>query len=336
MFQYGIPCKINNLKYFLLINTQRITLSPEKLESKENQYEEIKIIESEKQNKEIINIEIEAIKSIRVKSLETEFLLKISASIEYIIFFNTHLDRDIVKSLIIYIQQEIKEKNLMDIGNEELKNELKSYEINMEVQDVKVNENKEIKLVDLSTKNDLFLLLLELPILLTIYSLLQSSPKQFFNLLKLSYFYDISNEKNVIDRRVQELCGNDLEFSNRINYQMTSTSEVELPEKIFTEKEIQFEPVYPYEQKIEENEKEFIEPILTELTVDIGEPSEEIEEINEFFMGNLVKISSFVWENRNNEEKKEELKRLAERIEEKIPNKTLFKRVLPSFFLKKE
>ena len=51
--------------------------------------------------------------------------------IETIISFDNHFNRDIVKSLIIFVEKEIAPVSYLDIGNDDLKKELKDTEKNL-------------------------------------------------------------------------------------------------------------------------------------------------------------------------------------------------------------
>lgn len=343
----GIPCTIKNVEYSLQINTQVITLTPIQIDVKQVEKNETTRNKDELKNKSndenIIILPFVSLKSIQIKNVDENFLLRVTlTNMNIVIGFRSHIDRDIIKSLILFIEKEIMEGNSIDLGNEDLKTDLKKYGINDDtsaslLQEHKVIYNREMKITDLNSKNDLFLILLRSPILLTVFSLIQSTPKQFFNLLRLSYFFDNSNSKNVIDRRIQELTHTELDFANRINYQSQEVPSFEIISKPLVEKEIQFKPIYPHHVIGEERKNQFQMPVIQKLEVDLDVQKEINENRNEFFKGNFIKIASFIYQNRNNMEKRKELEMLIKNVEENmnITDRKVFERVLPSFFLKK-
>lgn len=382
---YGIPCEIKNEKFYLLINSEQVTFE---------RTQEIPDRENSERFAYIVNTS--NIVSIQVKNEEDVFYLKImckegkiekDCSVDpdiLIISFKSHLDRDIVKSLIVFVEKEQK-LPLEDTEEKELNKQLsrydfskdktvfKSFRNNMAVQPRKGAESYHNFSYgnfpsDIQSKNDLFVILLGSPLLLTIYSLIQSTPKQFFNLLRFSYFFNQQNTKNVIDRRIEEITGYEIDFASRLNHKIGKIENIQIKEKPFNEKEIPFVPVYPFEedsfQELKSSPDSFayehnivdlnnlviqLDPL--EIT-DVRDKTEnmhnhqshsevlhKLDQVatkhdNSTFERNLIRISRFVWENRNNHEKKEELGRLCERVEAEIENKALFKRVLPSFFLK--
>ncbi|ELQ76117.1 hypothetical protein THOM_0913 [Trachipleistophora hominis] len=134
--------------------------------------------------------------------------------------------------------------------------------------------------------------------------------------------------------------GVDLNFANRVNQHNRNEVDdiVELSCKPLVEKEIAFAPIYPYEESIVEERREFREPVLESIKVNLQVDNEPINETCEYPKGNIVKICSFIYENRNLANKSDEIKNLAKEVEEEMlrnvseHEKKYFERVLPSFF----
>lgn len=383
--QYGIPCEIKNEKLKLLINPEQITFLREK---------EVSAGESKCEFVYIVNVS--NILSIQIKNAEAQFFLKImckEVKIEenctlwpdiLIISFNSHLDRDIVKSLIVFVEK--KQKPLLeDMEEKELDKQLKHYDFKKESTVFKslnssmaIQRKKEPEQAhdfsygnfpsEIRSKNDLLVILLGSPLLLTIFSLLQSTTTQFSNLLKFSYFFNQKNSKNVIDRRIEEITDYEIDFASRLNHKIGQIENVQIRERPFNEKEIPFVPVYPFEEDTvpdsqalsgvtpHEHSTIDLDDLKVQLdTLEITDirdtkgsnmknnqsHGEILDKLNQeaskhdtsTFERNLIRISRFVWENRNNQEKREELVILCEKVEANIEDKKLFRRVLPSFFL---
>lgn len=99
----------------------------------------------------------------------------------------------------------------------------------------------------------------EWPILLKVFEDLNVSLTQFVNYLKLSYFFNIKNSKNVIDRMIGSLMKNDCNnFASRIN----NISTMSLQEEDLTysqlsnyEKVVDFQPIFPLEKEMKDKPK---------------------------------------------------------------------------------
>ncbi|ELA46600.1 hypothetical protein VCUG_01930 [Vavraia culicis subsp. floridensis] len=327
----GIPC-------YVLESTRYIQISHKSL------------LIFEKEGSLIDSISLESIKSLHVKN-EDKFFLRITYrnNLELVLKFDSYLNRDITKSLIIFVEKEIKERKRIDVGDTDLYNELTSkYHFDEKLYssltgEIRGQQIKNFSLYEIESKNDLLKCFIQQPYLLHIYVEMQVTLKQFFNLLKGSYFFDDRNEKNAVDRRIQGMFGVELNFASRVNQHNRNEVEdvEEISSKPLVEKEIAFSPIYPYEENIIEEAREFIEPVLNGIKVDLKADNEPINDTCEYTKGNMINICSFIYENRNSVNKSEEIRKLAKEVEEEMlknvgeHEKKIFGRVVPSFFLKK-
>lgn len=328
----GIPCQVSESPHYIQITTRSL-----KILTAEN------ILADE--------IYFESITSLHVKNEDRFFLrLAFGPGSEAVLKFDSYLSRDILKSLVIFAEREIKERPKIDTGSADVLDELLTrYRFSTRTLDalsreVRARQLRNFRLSDVKGKNDLLECFMKMPYLLYIYVEMQVTTKQFFNLLRGSYFFDGHSDKNVIDRRIQEMLGMELNFASRINRQ--NSDEVrdvgQISAKPLVEKEIAFQPVYPFEESAVEEAGVFREPALEELEVDIRAVNEPACEESEYFKGNVVKICAFIYENRNSTEKIGEIRKLAEAVEEEMlrnvgeSERKYFERVLPTFFFKKE
>ncbi|KRH93244.1 hypothetical protein M153_12380001948 [Pseudoloma neurophilia] len=371
----GIPCKIRKEDFFIILYPRSIVVeSKETIDDKPKMKYFIKMVD---------------FGDILIKNEAPEFFVRISSSNTnknqeglvinpevLIAMFESHMDRDLIHSLVKLMEKNCKE-SLVDLDEQELKKHLNDMDISADSLTKAHFGKTMINYSDkptsnytygnfpseITSKHQMFELLINSPLLQTVYSFLQSTHQQFFNLLTLSYFFNQKNTKNVIDRRIEEILGVEMDFASRLNIKMGEVEDVQVKEKVHNEKEIPFVPVYPFEEdeNIEiEILKDFKMPKIDQLKVqldpleivDVDEENEEQKEIeqrpNEIFpqsddsvkkpsvsnfRDNLLRISKLVWQNRDNLDKREELKRLCERVESEIQDKELYKRILPSFFL---
>lgn len=91
---------------------------------------------------------------------------------------------------------------------------------------------------------------IQFPLLLKIFEELDVSQSQFLNYYRSSFFYNIKNEKNCIDRLLGKSMGFSCNnFASRINnislLSMQSQKDIDLVPKGFSEKAVDFEPIYP-------------------------------------------------------------------------------------------
>lgn len=365
MIQLGIPCKVNEKKLKIFFTGPYAIFSP---------IIDPKAGETQNKSEELIKIPFSSLKSIQTKTTSS-FYIRISYSdqvIKTIIAeFETHTDRDLIKNLIQYgnklelpcqeIDSETIElnKTLNNYGYKEEKDkkhsvqEMSQNSLNQKNTkfDTKNDEKSAIPNTygnipsNITSKNDIYHILLNNPMLLTVYHLLQATTSSFFNLLRLSFFFDTSNTKNVIDRRIEEITENEIDAVSRLNYKIGMVEENEIKTKQLSQKEIPFEPVYPFKC---ENEAQFehftgqnpesvpLNEILAvddKLCVDLKPISPKKTEKPANVSLDLVQVSMYVYKHRNDESKREELMNLVERVD-KILSDPIYDRVRPGFFFK--
>ncbi|ELQ76116.1 hypothetical protein THOM_0912 [Trachipleistophora hominis] len=180
---FGIPCYISDSIRYIQISHKSLLI-----------FEKAGIL--------CDSIDLATIKSLHVKN-EEKFFLRITYrnNLELVLKFDSYLNRDITKSLIIFVEKEIKERMRVDVGDRDLCNELTSkYHFDEKLYssltgEVYGQQIKNFGLYEIETKNDLLKCFIRLPYLLHVYVEMQVTLKQFFNLLKSSYFLMITMKR---------------------------------------------------------------------------------------------------------------------------------------------
>lgn len=209
-------------------------------------------------DKRHIEIPFSSLSSIYVKDcLERHlfsFLLKVQAKEIYVIGFANSNIRDFFKGYFTYL---IKEKVSANIVTEDI---IKTYSIKDEENEqssVKIIKNIQMKRDGIkcieTSKSSFMEFLVSRPVLLVILGELNCTLTQFYNYFKQSYFYDIKNQKNVVDRMLNEktreyTLAND-GFATRINthsfLEVNKEETIKDGNKQFSEDEVDFIPIYP-------------------------------------------------------------------------------------------
>lgn len=170
-----------------------------------------------KNTKEHISIPTSSIVSVFVKDLigkfSKQYLLKIKASESHIISFRNSNLRDLLKGYLTSIIKEQDAENI-ETGDVVITYSITSNEKQKSSTKIEKNikyELESIKNIE-SSKSSYIKFIIDRPIFLVIFNMLDCTLTQFYNYLKQSYFYDYKNKRNVIDRMLNE---------NIRNYQLT-------------------------------------------------------------------------------------------------------------------
>lgn len=211
-----------------------------------------------KNKKKQIEIPLSALESIYVKDVNdrptNNFLLKIQAGDTFVVGFTNSNVRDFYKGYLTYL---IKEKICVNVINEDI---VRTYSIKNKENDekgVKIVKNFQmgregIKSIE-SSKSGFMEFLISRPILLCIFGELNCTLTQFHNYLKQSYFYDMKNQKNVIDRILNEKLRDYSITNDGFGSRLNTHSFIELntediighSDKKISEEEVDFSPIYP-------------------------------------------------------------------------------------------
>ncbi|TBT98401.1 hypothetical protein CWI39_2447p0010 [Hamiltosporidium magnivora] len=202
-----------------------------------------------------IKISFTSIKSLHTKDSTDFYCLKISSDVSYTLkFTNLHI-RDFFKNLIM--MNVINEKKIKsDILKSGCKGEyeivskyfgedtywqMRGKMVNEYLQNYK-SENNVGSVVSMLADNE---------ILYSCYVKMNVTLNQFNNIYKQSYFFDVRNDKNSVDRIISEiLAQNEMNFSSRLNsksvMEIGDVHELVVEEKNLEEKIVDFEPIYPF------------------------------------------------------------------------------------------
>lgn len=202
------------------------------------------------------------IQSIQVKNTEI-YLLKLKMDdLSIILEFENMNVRDLAKSLLLNIitPSEELQKKLLDIQIDKkiLFGNIKTIISGSQIfKTLKSDLNLYQKTINEDIYSSNILNAMTQP-LIDIFISMNYTINQFFNLLTSSYFYDIKNTKNAIDRmlfeRIRQFNG-DIDYATRINsYSFMCSSNID--QKGFEIKEpkkkpVDFSPIYPFETKEE-------------------------------------------------------------------------------------
>lgn len=134
------------------------------------------------------------------------------------------------------------------------------------------------------------------PVLLKIFEELNVSLTQFISYLKSSYFFNIKNEKNVIDRMIGNLCKNENNnFASRINNHSIislNNEEIEYIPTQFIEKKIDFTPIFPLKNEEKEKPKlnSFTFQTYQHINFDLSNTNLESKRKPEFLKSDLERL----------------------------------------------
>ncbi|KAF7684796.1 hypothetical protein TCON_0037 [Astathelohania contejeani] len=201
--------------------------------------------------------------------------------------------------------------------------------------------------VSISDKDSLIEVFLAFPIITAIFCSMDISLSQFFNSFRHSYFYDIKNEKNIIDQLIKErmdqyhgIKDQILEksrdgFAARINYQsemaLIGGDEKKVDKKEITPKEINFEAILaevPIKQIEKINEFCFPDKLILKCDIEYSIPvSREMVKLPE--LKGYLEMSKLVFRCKN-----EEIIDAALKMSEESVDKKYLKRILPQNFIK--
>lgn len=223
-----------------------------------------------------IEIENDTITNIYTKdssSGENAFLMKITGKESLVVAFKSVYIRDFYKSFFTCIIKE----------NIERQNQktTKSLQLNEE-ENIANSENPE------HTKMQMIKYVIDKPLLLTIFYEINCTMTQFFNYIRQSYFFNINNTKNVIDRllneKTREYKNCDDNFATRINthsfLQLTNEAEIDVAERELIYTEVDFCPIFAEKEEYERkkiNDFEFPEAIDLKISFDYVIEQEEVK-----------------------------------------------------------
>lgn len=339
----GIPAKLENRDIFIEIMEKMLRI---------------------KEGNVIKDYSFTSIKSLHVKNAES-FLLKLKLEDSSLVFeFPSLHIRDLAKSLLVNaiaplenIQKAILDSNidtkLMHSNLKSILNNTQFFKYTKSNADLYLQKSSS----DIYSPN--FLNIFTQP-MIDIFISMNCSLNQFYNLVISSYFYDIKNSKNSIDRllseRVREVGSEptestrsmapDVDYATRINsYGLMSLSMVEnqtCEVKEHKNKSIEFEPIYPFESKQEQEENGNYEFKLEELECNFDVSAEKEEAILEIDSKDFELARDFcklAYQNDDEELSKEAVtfsSNFKEMVEGKYGMDALkyIERLLPTFYLK--
>ncbi|KAM0679325.1 hypothetical protein BDAP_000192 [Binucleata daphniae] len=251
----GIEIEYNGEKGFILLNAINT-----KICYKQEEYE---ILHN--------NLKSVFVKDAQTKDVDTfPYYLKIITikNEQFVVSFKTDYIREVFKIFML---------NVIKAKPDSSKNDENKY-LNMlaEMHELPKLENTKSSLIEYLVSNS---------VLILIYYEMNCTLSQFYNYIKQSYFYDIKNSKNVIDRLLNEKLRNFTiskdTYATRLNnfsfLSMNDRKESTIEEKIFEEKKYKFVPIYAQEKVKEKREgKHFVMPQKITLTYDYNPEEQEI------------------------------------------------------------
>lgn len=212
------------------------------------------------------DIPLSEIRSVHVKNSEGYLLrLKLTEG-EAVFSFDTHHCRDVIKSILLsYVksEQEVLTRILeCEPATRTMFNNVKQHvpaskfweanrdKIRQMSCVVRQQGSREMDVEDRDVGGMLN------PTLLKVFGQMNCSVAQFYNLLRQSYFSNIKNERNSVDRMISSVIrGYDAkqDFASRINSQSMMTlrtmERVEIPQSVKEGRKIEFLPIYPFETR---------------------------------------------------------------------------------------
>ncbi|KAM0686693.1 hypothetical protein COBT_002080 [Conglomerata obtusa] len=220
----------------------------------------------------------------------------------HIISYKNIVIRDTIKTFIL---------NMLKYKSEELKkhNDAISKGIKMDnnkyYKDIRINsylskmaESHEMISLD-NSKSSVIEYLISNPVMLSILDEMNCTLVQFFNYFKQSYFYDIKNTKNVIDRLLNEKLRNYTppkdSYATRLNnFSFLSLNEKEpivVNDKIIEEKPLDFTPIFAHNKTTKKLvKKDFKFPTHIKLEFNVEPVTEEINVVKEYDKNILKKL----------------------------------------------
>ncbi|EJW01786.1 hypothetical protein EDEG_00377 [Edhazardia aedis USNM 41457] len=281
------------------------------------------IVEAPSLNK-IINLwDITSISAKDFPNKPFPYFLKIQSKENYIFSFKTEHIRDFFKTFISF-KCFNKEANIIKHFNDSRLITIETLE---------------------NTKSSLTVFLSVNHVLLQVFYEMNCTLNQFYNYFRLSYFYNIKNEKNVIDRllneKLRDYKTDEFSFATRINnlsFMNVSDKEIKSPVKHAEQKiSFKFEPIYP---KIEFIKREPINsfkfPQNTELEVNFELETERVFQnitYDDQILKKLLEECKKIYKSRNKDEKTCILARQIEKANINILKDAAYKSFRPSKYI---
>ncbi|CAD26186.2 hypothetical protein [Encephalitozoon cuniculi GB-M1] len=312
----------------------------------------------------IRDILLAEIRSLHVKNNEG-FFLRLKLSEETVILgFDTHHSRDIIKSIILSFMktdQDITKKILeSDPAMRAMFNNLKQHISPSKFWSINRDKMKQMVPIvrqqpsrELEIDEKTFVSALD-PMLLNIFGQMNCSINQFYNLLKQSYFCNIKNEKNSLDRMIcSAIRGYDVkqDFASRINSHsvlaLKPMGDVEIHPSTKEGRRVEFFPIYPFEEeKLERPRREFRferKPLKCEVEVEVVPMVEKkaFEKKDLAWIRDLSRVVYRAMKEKDGEflkEAAEITKRFLDGMERKYGDgcDAYIRRILPTYFIERK
>lgn len=336
----GIKAVFNSQTVYIDINNTRISIRDE--------------------DKVLREVLLDDIRSLHVKSSEG-YLLRLKLLEDSVVFeFESHHSRDVTKSILLSFmksEQEILKRILdSDPTTRAVFNNLKQHmdasrfwEINRDKirQLSSLVRQQPSREIDMEDKDFVSMLT---PTLLKIFGQMNCSLTQFYNLMSQSYFCNIKNQKNSLDRMISTVVRDHearQDFATRINsYSILALKPIESVEpqtSTKTGKRIEFLPVYPFEEAMTERLRRVYRfeqrPLVCSLELEI-EPMVDRTVFDKKDLGWIRDLSRVVFKaaREGNKEFLEEAREVTRDFLEKMRKKhgskvESLKRILPTYFI---
>lgn len=222
--------------------------------------------------RECRDIPLAEIRSLHVKSSDGFFLKLKLAEDAVVLGFDTHHSRDITKSIILSFmktEQDVTKRILeSDPGTRAVFNSLKQHVSPSRFWSINKDRVKQMLPIvrqqpsrEVDVDEDAFVSSLD-PVLLKIFGQMNCSVNQFYNLLKQSYFHDIKNPRNSLDRMISSaIRGHEAkqDFASRINSHsmlaLRPVEDAEIRPSTKEGKKVEFFPIYPFSEEAPDRPK---------------------------------------------------------------------------------